>query len=166
MSINYFKKTMFFTLITTLIISILVNPISAYAQSTELTNEELKAISSGAFYNKETGLYEYDENIAINNGATRTQATSVGNFLESLSKKDVKEFNQAIGFDPEQKEESDGTSTRAIPAILIPIAKFLGGAAGAAIIAEVTLYGIAKACQNLEGKYGFFDDFCETRGYI
>lgn len=44
---------MFFTLIITLIIiSILVNPIPAYAQSTELTDEELEAISSGAYYNK------------------------------------------------------------------------------------------------------------------
>ncbi|MGM0890738.1 MAG: hypothetical protein ACQEW5_28405 [Bacillota bacterium] len=53
-----------------------------------------------------------------------------------------------------------------IPVILIPIAQYLIGAVGAAIIYEVTVYGISKACKSLEGKYDFFTDFCKTRGYI
>lgn len=85
-------------------------------------------------------------------------------FLESLSKEDVEKLNQEIDFD--SKPRYNGIGTRAIPLILIPIAKFLGGGVESVIITEVTLYRIAKACENLEDNYGLFDDFCENRGYI
>jgi len=160
-----FEKPLILALIVTLMMSIFVIPISANAQSNELSEKEINAIASGAFYNTNTELYEYDESIAITNGAKEEHARSMGVFLESLSKEDVKELNETIGFDP-SVENSGEISTQALPVVLIPIAKFLVGTAGAVIVTEVTLYGIAKACENLEGQFGFFDDFCETRGYI
>lgn len=84
-----------------------------------------------------------------------------------LSKEDVKSLSETIDYDPSDSVSNKGdVSTQALPALLVPIAQYIGGAAGAVIIAEVTLYGTAKACENLEGDYGFFDDFWETRGYI
>ena len=163
---DFLKRSVILTLIATLVLSIFANPITATAQSEELSESEINAIASGAYYNQKTGLYVYDEDIAIENGAKVEHANAMGAFLESLSKEDVEKLNQEINFDPKAGYDGDGVSIQAIPLVLIPIAKFLGGAAGAAIIAEVTLYGIAKACENLEGKYGFFDDFCETRGHI
>jgi len=160
----FFGKPLIFTLIFALIISIFANPVIVNAESTELSQEEINAIASGAFYNRETGLYEYDKNVAVKNGAEVEHANAMGIFLESLSREEVQNLNKDINFDPSVGD--DEVSTRAFPVILIPIAKFLVGTVGAVIITEVTLYGIGKACQNLEGKYGFFDDFCKTRGYI
>lgn len=53
-----------------------------------------------------------------------------------------------------------------IPAILIPIGKFLVGTVGAVIIYHIVTYGIVKACQNLKGDCWFFADFCKTNGWI
>lgn len=165
-----FEKPLILTLIVTFMMSILLSPFSANASSsapTELSQEEINAISSGAYYNTQTELYEYNENVAIDNGAKEEHAQAMGEFLENMSKQDVKELNQTIGFSASETGDNDGgISTQAVPAVLIPIAAFLGGAAGTVIVTQVTLYGISKACQNLEGDYNFFDDFCEDRGFI
>lgn len=163
------RERLILTLVITFLLSNILIPFSVNANGVNnLSQKELEVIANEAYYNKQTGLYEYNVDKAIENGADQEHAKSMGLFLESLSKKDVEEFNKMIGFDPSnlENQKNEEISPQALPLVLIPIAKFLAGAAGAVIVAEVTLYGIAKACQNLEGKYNFFDDFCETRGYI
>lgn len=88
----------------------------------------------------------------------------MGQFYSDMTPEQVDNFLDFIGY--EEAEAREGTSFRAIPAVLIPIGKFLIGTAGAVIISEVMKYGIVKACQNLEGRYAFFTDFCRTNGHI
>ncbi|MFP7494551.1 hypothetical protein SFC66_12235 [Terribacillus saccharophilus] len=145
------------------LVMVLLAPMSANAANGTLSDEKVNAVANSAYYNSETKLYEFDEAQAKDLGLTSTEAATFNSFFENLSLEEVEAMNEAIGFDP--NASTGDFSTQALPAVLIPIAAFLGTTIGGVIITEVTLYGIQKACQNLQGEAAFFDDFCSTRGY-
>ncbi|SNZ15443.1 hypothetical protein SAMN05421503_2634 [Terribacillus aidingensis] len=138
-------------------------PVAAEDQS--LSDEHREALASGAYYNPATGLYVYDLEVAINNGAPEAQAKNVKEFLESLSQEEVSQFNELIGFDP-SAYQGEGEYSIAIPPVIIAIASFIGGAAASKLLDEVANYGIKKACQNLQGNWSLFDDYCQTNGHV
>ncbi|MCU5379902.1 hypothetical protein OCA08_22505 [Bacillus cereus] len=107
----------------------------------------------------ELGLYEYNEQELIDIGASEQEATYIKEYFENM------DAGQVLMVESAKRGEIQYVFP-AIPVVLIPIGKYLIGAVGAVIINEVIQYGIGKACQKLKGKYGFFTDFCKTRGYI
>lgn len=136
---------------------------STYSQN--LVDEKtVEAISNATFYNVQTKKIELDVEAALAAGADKAATSQMNEMYQSMTEQQVQDFLDLIGYEAPVVEH--GPSPRALPAVLIPIASFLGGAVGSVIIGEVMQYGIAKACQNLEGEYDFFTDFCKTRGYI
>ncbi len=124
----------------------------------------VEAIANATFYNSQTGKIELHTSTAIDAGANKVAVENMNEMFSSMNSTEAKAFLQAINF--ENTSHEVGIRPQALPAVLLPIAAFLGGAAGGVIVSEVMQYGIAKACQNLKDQYDFFTDFCETRGYI
>ena len=125
-----------------------ISPNYAAAKESKVDQEKFNAVAESVFYNTQTKLYEFDLDIAKSEGLSSTEASRIKGFFESLTVEEVAEINNEIGFSPEQNAGENGTY--ALPLVLIPIAKFIVGAAGAVIVGEVTLYGIGKACKNLK----------------
>lgn len=125
-----------------------------------------KIIAESVYYNVMTQKYEFDSEQALIDGLTKQETLNAETFFESMSVADVEEMNKVIGFDESEYKQEGDVEAYFIPLVLIPIVKFLGGAAGAVIVFHVVTYGIAKACQNLKGKYWFFTDFCKTNKWI
>ncbi|MEB2298623.1 hypothetical protein LAV72_03155 [Lysinibacillus xylanilyticus] len=157
------------TIVVTMIISLFILPFG----STVLANEDFerkgKIIAESVYYNTITKKYEFDSESALSNGLTKNEVSNAKAFFESLSVTEVENMNNEIGFDESlenQNIEAAPYFLPVIPGILIPIAKYLLGTAGAVIIYHVITYGIIKACKNLKGEYWFFTDFCETNGWL
>lgn len=152
-----------------MIISLFALPFGSTALATEDFEKKGTIVAESVYYNTQTKKYEFDSEFALSNGLTENEVNNAEMFFESLSVTDVEKMNKEIGFDENlvnQDTEVFPSFVPAIPAILIPIAKYLAGTAGAVIIYHVITYGIIKACKNLEGDYWFFTDFCETNGWL
>lgn len=132
--------------------------------STTDQDSAIDALANASFYDAAADQLQLDVDYALSLGAPLPMVENLDHLYQSLSSDEVHDFLEAIDFQIPTPPE--GTAVRAIPAALIPIAKFLTGTAGAVIIGEIVLYGIGKACQNLEGQYDFFTKLCRTRGYI
>ena len=163
------KSNMKLTIVVTMIISLFILPFGSTAMATEDFERKGTIIAESVYYNTLTQKYEFDSEFALSKGLTMVEVNNAETFFESLTVTDVEKMNDEIGFDESleiQNVEAVQYFVPAIPAILIPIAKYLLGTAGAVIIYHVITYGIIKACENLEGEYWFFTDFCETNGWL
>ncbi|MFJ8071849.1 hypothetical protein ACIQZD_23440 [Peribacillus sp. NPDC096447] len=153
---NSLKFCVVVSLVFALILSSLAPGVSA---ATGLTSEEKgNIISNSVYYNTLNDSFEVNSDQMREAGLKKKEIEAIESYFEF---KDGKEFSEELGVDLESDSQQG-----IIPVILIPIAQYLIGAVGAAIIYEVTVYGISKACKSLKGKYDFFTDFCKTRGYI
>lgn len=163
------KSNMKLTIVVTMIISLFILPFGSTAMATEDFEQKGTIIAESVYYNTLTKKYEFDTEFALSNGLTTNEVNNAEAFFESLSVTEVEQMNNEIGFDESlemQNSEITPSFIPAIPAILIPIAKYLIGTAGAVIIYHVITYGIIKACKNLKGEYWFFTDFCKTNGWL
>lgn len=163
------NKNMKLSIVVTLILSLFVFSFGPTALAHDEFERKGTIIAESVYYNTETKKYEFDSEYALSNGLTNEEVNNAKFFFESLTVSDVEEMNNEIGFDVSEEiaeVNNSEVTTYFIPAILIPIAKFLVGSAGAVIVYHVVTYGIIKACQNLKGDYWFFTDFCETNGWI
>lgn len=116
-------------------------------------------------YNTVTGKYELDEKTALAYGASPESIQQFTQNLDNMSAEDIELLNEVIDFTPNTSEPPTDVSTRAIPAILIPVLKVVGTGAASAIVGAVTKWGISGACKNLKGKYEKFDSFCVANGW-
>lgn len=151
-------------------------PMLPHATALETANPSVKINSDSVIveqvveatvYNAQTRSLEIDEELLPGHVVGTDIHDRIDDLYGQLSPTETAQLLELSNINQSQLDAADSTvQTYAIPAVLIPIGKFLVGSAGAVIIAEVVQYGIAKACQNLHGRYGFFDDFCETRNYV
>ncbi|KOS61307.1 hypothetical protein FJQ98_01790 [Lysinibacillus agricola] len=160
------KSNMKLTIVVTMIISLFILPFGSTAMATEDFEQKGTIIAESVYYNTLTKKYEFDTEFALSNGLTKNEVNNAEAYFESLSVTEVEQMNNEIGFDESLEMQNGEITPSFIPAILIPIAKYLIGTAGAVIIYHVITYGIIKACKNLKGEYWFFTDFCETNGWL
>ncbi|SDR71133.1 hypothetical protein SAMN04488539_0119 [Corynebacterium timonense] len=130
------------------------------AQSSATTDQD-SAIARAVYYDLREDRFGIFHEAAQSLGYSAEQIRAFERNLAELSPDESRQLATVIGLDVEAIKQQ-----RAIPAVIAAIAGFVGGALGSEIIGQVANWGVATACQNLNGFSGAFDDFCRSNGHI
>lgn len=140
------------------------------AQVLPLSDESKGGLENDVFvetlgYDLRLNRYTFDAATAIELGADPRSAHSVSRAVDEFTDEEVSLLNDALGSDPNRFRKTGRIQTRALPVVVVPVLKILGGGAAAAVSKAVVTWGLAGACERLKRRYGAFDSMCRANGW-
>lgn len=116
-------------------------------------------INENISFNEEKSKITFDKDTAINQGLDSYVANQLNIHLEALNEDEVKELYE------EMQKDSENTSTRVVPAIIITACKLLAKAGFVWLAQKLYDWGAEKFCENYGDYNSVTENVCDFLGY-